>query len=69
MTAAEFELLSAEEAEGLLRQRLHSFLDAGASPEGALLLAARVEVTEETAVALLQEGLSASLTLRLLYAA
>ena len=67
MTAAEFEHLSAGEAEGLLRQRLTSFLAAGAAPDGALLLAARVEVAEDAAVELLRQGLSASLTLRLLH--
>jgi hypothetical protein len=67
VTAAEFETLTADEAECLLRQRLHSFLAAGAAPSGALLLAAQVEVSEETAVKLLQQGLSADLTFRLLY--
>ena len=69
MTAAEFELLTTDEAECLLRRRLHLFLDAGASPCGALVLAAQVEVPEEEAVRLLQQGLSVDLTLRLLYAA
>ena len=66
MTAAEFEQLTAPEAEGLLRGRLGSFLDAGAAPCEALLLAAQVEVAEDAALQLLQQGLSANLTLRLL---
>ena len=69
MTAAEFEHLTANEAEALLTQRLRSFLDAGASPAGALVLAARVEVTEEAAVALLKQGCSPDLTIRLLFRA
>ena len=66
MTAAEFELLTTDEAECLLRRRLHLFLDAGASPCAALVLAAQVEVPEETAVELLEQGFSVDLTLRLL---
>jgi hypothetical protein len=69
MTAAEFEHLTASEAETLLTQRLRSFLDAGASPSGALVLAARVEVTEEAVVALLEQGCSPDLTIRLLFRA
>ena len=66
MTAAEFEQLTAPEAECLLRARLRSFLDAGAAPCEALLLAAQVEVAEGAALQLLQQGLSADLALRLL---
>jgi hypothetical protein len=69
MTAAEFEHLTASEAESLLTQRLRAFLDAGASPGGALILAAQVEVTEEAAVALLKQGCSPDLTIRLLFRA
>ena len=69
MTAAEFELLTTDEAECLLRRRLHVFLDAGAPPCAALVLAAQVEVPEEVAVELLEQGFSVDLTLRLLYAA
>jgi hypothetical protein len=67
VTAAEFEHLTANQAECLLRRRLRLFLDAGAAPGGALLLAAQVEVPEDEAVHLLRQGLSADLTLRLLY--
>jgi hypothetical protein len=66
VTAADFELLTAGEAERLLRRRLRLFLEAGAAPSGALILAAQVGVREDEAVQLLEEGLSADLTLRLL---
>lgn len=66
MTAAEFEKLTAFEAEWVLRNRLEAFIDAGAAPCGALLLAAQLEVPEQAAVQLLRQGLSADLTLRLL---
>jgi hypothetical protein len=69
VTAAEFELLTTDEAECLLRRRLHLFLDAGAPPCAALVLAAQVEVPDEQAVQLLRQGLSVDLTLRLLYTA
>jgi hypothetical protein len=67
VTAAEFELLTASEAECLLRARLKLFLDVGAAPCEALLLAAQVEIAEDAAVQLLERGLSADLALRLLY--
>jgi len=51
----------------MLRRRLRLFLAAGADPCGALILAAQIEVSEDTAVHLLEQGLSADLTLRLLY--
>ena len=67
MTAAQFEQLTATAVECLLRRRLNLFLDAGAQPCAALLLAARVEVPEEAAVELLEQGFSVDLTLRFLY--
>lgn len=67
MTAAEFELLADAEAECLLRQRLRAFLDAGADPCEALILAAQVEVPEAAVVELLRKGVTGDLTLRLLY--
>ena len=67
MTAAEFELLADAEAECLLRQRLRAFLDAGADPCEALILAAQVEVPEAAVVELLRQGVTGDLTLRLLY--
>lgn len=69
MTAAEFEHLTAAEAECLLRRRLRLFTDAGVPPCAALLLAAQVEIPEASALELLERGLSADLTLRLLYPA
>jgi hypothetical protein len=66
VTAAEFENLTAFEAECLLRNRLKAFIDAGAAPCGALLLAAQLDVPEQAAVQLLRQGLCADLTLRLL---
>jgi len=67
VTAAQFEQLTASEVECLLRRRLNLFLDAGAAPCAALVLAAQVEVPEGAAVELLEQGLSVDLTLRLLY--
>jgi len=67
VTAAEFELLTAAEAECLLRRRLNLFVNAGATPCAALLLAAQVEVPEEEAVRFLEFGFTVDLTLRLLY--
>ena len=67
MTAAQFEQLTATEVECLLRRRLNLFLDAGAQPCAALVLAAQVEVPEEQAVQMLEQGFSVDLTLRLLY--
>jgi hypothetical protein len=67
VTAAQFEQLTATEVECLLRRRLNLFLDAGAAPCAALVLAAQVEVPEEAAVELLEQGFSVDLTLRLLY--
>jgi hypothetical protein len=66
VTAAEFELLTTPEVECLLRERLRRFLEAGADPTGALLLAAQVEISEDAAAAALEQGLSAQLALRLL---
>jgi hypothetical protein len=69
VTAAEFEELTAAQAECLLRQRLLAFVAAGAEPCEALLLAAQIEIDDKAVVELLKEGFSADLTLRLLYAA
>lgn len=69
MTAADFEQLTAAEAECLLRERLGLFVAAGADPCEALLLAAQIEIDGNAVVELLKEGFSADLTLRLLHAA
>ena len=44
VTAAEFERLTAAEVECLLRRRLNLFVNAGATPCAALVLAAQVDV-------------------------
>jgi hypothetical protein len=67
VTAAEFEHLTVAEAEDVLRVRLRLFLSAGADLTGALRLAARVEIPQETASQLLRLGFPAETTLRLLY--
>jgi hypothetical protein len=67
MTAAEFEHLTTDEAVCLLTRRLHAFIDAGATPCAALLLAAQVEVPEDQAVLMLSHGFSVDFTLQLLY--
>ncbi|HYX88388.1 MAG TPA: hypothetical protein VE753_03375 [Gaiellaceae bacterium] len=66
MTAAQFEELTPNEAEDLLRWRLRRLLDAGAEPTGALLLAAQVDIGLEPALELLAQGCSAELALRIL---
>jgi hypothetical protein len=66
MTAAQFEELTPAEAEDLLRRRLRRFLDAGADPSGALLLAAQVDIGVDAALALLAQGCPATLALRIL---
>ena len=58
MTAAEFEQLTATETECMLRRRFRLFLGAGATPSGALLLAAQIEIEEQAAVKLLRAGFS-----------
>jgi hypothetical protein len=46
---------------------LNLFVNAGATPCAALVLAAQVEISEEEAVQFLEFGFSVDLTLRLLY--
>jgi hypothetical protein len=46
---------------------LNRFVNAGATPCAALVLAAQVEIPEEEAVRFLEFGFSVDLTLRLLY--
>jgi hypothetical protein len=43
------------------------FVNAGATPCAALVLASQVEIPEEEAVRFLESGFSVDLTLRLLY--
>jgi hypothetical protein len=66
MTAAQFEDLTPNEAENLLRWRLRRLLDAGADPAGGLLLAAQVDIGLEPAIELLSQGCPAQLALRIL---
>lgn len=44
MTAAQFELLDADQAETLLQSRFKALSEAGHEPVGALLLAVRPEI-------------------------
>jgi hypothetical protein len=68
MPAAEVERAAVvEEAETAPRRCLRLFLRAGATLSWVCVLAAEVEVDEETAIQLFREGFSAQLTLRLLY--
>jgi hypothetical protein len=67
LTAAEFEELDDAEVDRLLRRRLNRFVNAGAAPCAALVLAAQVEIPEEEAVRFLEFGFSVDTTLRLLY--
>ena len=67
MTAAEYERLSTVDVECLLRRRLTLFVNAGATPCAALLLAAQVEISEDEAVRFLEAGISVDVTLRLLH--
>jgi hypothetical protein len=63
MTAEEFELLSADEAEALLAERYTRLTEAGYSPTNALIAATHVEVDIEVAEQLVQDarpGFSAS---------
>lgn len=55
MTAAEFELLTAEEAETILAERYARLTAAGYSPTSALIAAARVEIDIELAEQLIRE--------------
>jgi hypothetical protein len=56
MTAAEFELLSAEEAEAILAERYTRLTAAGYTPTSALLAAARVEIEIELAEELVRDA-------------
>jgi hypothetical protein len=63
MTAEEFELLSADEAEAILSERYTRLIEAGYPPTGALIAATYVEVDIEVAEQLVQNaqpGFSAS---------
>ncbi|HJU46878.1 MAG TPA: hypothetical protein VJ689_02010 [Gaiellaceae bacterium] len=66
MTAAQFEVLEATEAETLLRWRFESLTMNGCPPGNALVIASHVEVDLESAVGLLQHGCPAHLVLPIL---
>ena len=56
MTAAEFELFTARQAEALLADRYIRLVECGYSPTTALVTAAHVEVDVELAKQLICEG-------------
>jgi hypothetical protein len=56
MTAEEFELLSADEAEAILAERYTRLTAAGYAPTSALLAAARIDVDIEVAEQLVQDA-------------
>jgi len=66
MTAAQFELLGAAEAEELLRARFESLIWHGFPPGDALLLASHPDIELLDAIVLLQRGCPPDLVLVLL---
>jgi len=56
MTAEEFELLSADEAEAILAERYTRLTEAGYPPTTALTAAARLEVDIEVAEQLIDQA-------------
>jgi hypothetical protein len=56
VTAAEFELFTASQAEAVLADRYRRLVECGYSPTGALLTAAHVEVDVDVARQLICEG-------------
>lgn len=66
MTASQFELLEASEAEELLRARFETLVWHGCPPPTALVLASHVGVELLEAVALLERGCPADLVLPIL---
>ena len=63
MTAAQFEMLEASEAEELLRARFESLTWHGCPPGNALVIASHMEVELLDAVTLLTQGCPAHLVL------
>jgi hypothetical protein len=61
MTAAEFEMLEATEAEELLRARFESLTWHGCPPDSALVIASHLHVEVLDAITLLQRGCPANL--------
>jgi hypothetical protein len=66
MTAAQFELLEAGEAEELLRARFESLAWHGCPPGNALVIASHLEIELLDAIVLLQRGCPAYLVMRIL---
>jgi hypothetical protein len=66
MTAAQFEMLEASEAEELLRARFESLTWHGCPPGNALVIASHLEVELLDAIVLLQRGCPAHLILPLI---
>ncbi len=66
MTAAQFETLAPSEAEELLRARFEAFAEWGCPLDDALMLATRVEVDVDDAIALLRRDCPPKLIPRLL---
>jgi hypothetical protein len=66
MTAAQFELLDAHAAEGVLRWRFDELVRAGYDADQALILASHVEVDLHSATDLLRKGCPVATALRIL---
>jgi hypothetical protein len=66
MTAAQFELLDARAAEGVLRWRFDELVRAGYDADQALILASHVEVDLHAATDLLRRGCPVATALRIL---
>jgi hypothetical protein len=66
MTAAQFEMLEATEAEELLRARFESLAWHGCPPGNALVIASHLDIELLDAIALLQRGCPAHLVLPIL---
>jgi len=66
MTAAQFELLDARAAEGVLRWRFDELVRAGYDADQALILASHVEVDLHSATDLLRKGCPVATALRIL---
>jgi hypothetical protein len=66
MTAAQFELLDAAEAEELLRTRFDALTSWGCPLGNALVIASHVDVPVESAIDLLEQGCPPHLVLAIL---
>lgn len=66
MTAAQFEVLNAYEAEGVLRWRFDELVRAGYDAEAALRVASHVDVDLHVAVDIVRHGCPVETALRIL---